>query len=94
MRARYVWERYDKDEMDGERVVYEPARLGPYDSIRMSGYWFNDEEVLGGYYETYFIYDERVELLWAVDLLVLAPGKQKHPLVRELRALAETFRIE
>ncbi|MGD8414989.1 MAG: DUF4837 family protein [Candidatus Latescibacterota bacterium] len=94
MRATYVWERYDKDQMDPERLVFEPARLGPYDCIRMSGYWYNDEEVLGGYYETYFIYDERVDLLWAVDLLVLAPGKPKHPLVRELRALAETFRIE
>jgi hypothetical protein len=94
LRARYVWERYDNDEMDAERLVFEPARLGPYDTIRMSGYWFNDEQVIGGYYETYFVYDDRVELLWAVDLLVLAPGRPKHPLVRELRALAETFRID
>lgn len=93
-RADYVWKRYDKDQMDPERVVYEPARLGRYDAIRMSGYWYNDEEVLGGYYETYFVYDDRVNLLWAVDLLVLAPGKPKHPMVRELRALAETIRFE
>jgi hypothetical protein len=92
-RAQYVWKRYDQDEMDRNRVVFEPARLGSYDSIRMSGYWYNDEQVLGGYYETYFIHDQRADLLWAVDLLVLAPGKLKHPLVRELRALAETFRI-
>jgi len=94
MRAHYVWERYDNDEMDEERLVFEPARLGRYDTIRMSGYWFNDEQVIGGYYETYFVYDDRVGLLWAVDLLVLAPGRPKHPLVRELRALAETFRID
>jgi hypothetical protein len=93
IRAKYVWTRYDKDQMDRERVVFKPARLGSYDSIRMSGYWYNDEEVLGGYYETYFIFDRRADLLWAVDLLVLAPGKPKHPLVRELRALAETIRI-
>jgi hypothetical protein len=93
IRAGYVWERYDNDEMDRSRVVFEPARMGSYDSIRMSGYWYNDEQVIGGYYETYFIHDERADMLWAVDLLVLAPGKLKHPLVRELRALAETFRI-
>lgn len=93
IRANYVWEHYDKDQMDRERVVFEPARLGRYDAIRMSGYWFNDEEVLGGYYETYFIFDEGADLLWAVDLLVLAPGKPKQPLVRELQAIAETIRF-
>jgi hypothetical protein len=93
IRAAYVWKRYDKDEMDRDRVIFEPARLGRYDAIRMSGYWYNDEQVIGGYYETYFIFDERADLLWAVDLLVLAPGKPKHPLVRELRALAETIRF-
>jgi hypothetical protein len=92
IRADYVWKRYDKDQMDRDRVVFESAKLGTNDAIRMSGYWFNDEQVMGGYYETYFVFDPRVELLWAVDLLVLAPGKPKHPLARELRALAETFR--
>jgi hypothetical protein len=93
IRADYVWKRYDKDQMDKERVVFEAARLGRYDAVRMSGYWFNDEQVIGGYYETYFVFDERAALLWAVDLLVLAPGKPKHPLVRELRAIAETMRF-
>jgi hypothetical protein len=94
IRADYVWKRYDKDKMDKERVVFEPARLGRYDAIRMSGYWYNDEQIMGGYYETYYIFDEGADLMWAVDLLVLAPGKPKHPLVRELRALSETIRFD
>jgi len=93
IRAQYVWKRYDNDRIDKDRVEFEPARLGRYDAIRMSGYWYNDEEVYGGYFETYYIFDGRADLLWAVDLLVLAPGKPKHPLVRELRALAETIRF-
>jgi hypothetical protein len=93
IRSDYVARRYDNEQMDRDRVVFEPARLGRNDCIRMSGYWYNDEEVMGGYFETYFIFDERAELLWSVDLLVLAPGRPKHPLVRELRALAETFRL-
>jgi hypothetical protein len=94
IRADYVWKRYDKDKMDEDRVVFEPARLGRYDAIRMSGYWYNDEVVMGGYYETYYIFDQNADLLWAIDLLVLAPGKPKHPLVRELRALSETIRFD
>ena len=93
-RASYVWQRYDKDQMDRERVEFGRARLGSNDAIRMSGYWFNDESVMGGFYETHFIYDDRAKLLWAIDILVLAPGKPKHPLVRELRALAETMQFD
>ena len=58
----------------------------------MEGYWSNTNDVAGGFYKTYFVHDERERLLWAVDLLVYAPGVPKHPLFRELLALAETFR--
>jgi hypothetical protein len=92
IRADYVWKRYDRDKMDRDRVRYAVARLGPYDAIEMSGYWYNDEDTAGGYFETYFIYDDTSDLLWAVDLVVFAPGRPKHPLVRELASLAETFR--
>jgi hypothetical protein len=94
IRADYVWKRYDEDQMDRDRAEFAAARLGPHNAIRMSGYWFNDTSVMGGYYETYFVYDDRAELLWAIDLLVLAPGRPKHPLVRELRALAETIQFD
>ena len=33
IRAKYVWTRYDKDQMDRERGVFKPARLGSYDSM-------------------------------------------------------------
>jgi hypothetical protein len=94
IRADYVWRRYDRDKMDRDKVTYTYTRLGPYDAIRMSGYWYKDVEPAGGYFETYFIHDPNAELLWAVDLLVYAPGRPKHALVRELEALAETFRID
>ena len=29
--------------------------------------------------------------MWVVDLLVYAPGLEKHPHFRELHAIAETF---
>lgn len=94
IRANYVWKRYDHDKMDRDKVTYTWTRLGPYDAIEMAGYWYNDKATAGGYFETYFIYDARAKLLWAVDLVVFAPGREKHPLVRELQALAETFRYQ
>jgi hypothetical protein len=94
LRSEYVWKRYDSDKMDRGRVNFERAKLGPYDAIKMAGYWYNDKAVAGGYFETFYVFDEREQLLWAIDLLVYAPGRSKHPLFRELRALAETFRYD
>ncbi len=94
-RAAYVYDRYDGDQMDRNRARYDYVRLGPYTALRMSGYWFNDRySVAGGYFETYFVWNKDEKLLWAVDCLVYAPGREKTSLVRELHALAETFRYE
>jgi hypothetical protein len=94
LREDYVFERYDGDAMDSTRVEFSGAKLGRYDAIEMAGYWYNTRSIAGGAYRTYFVYDEKDELLWAVDLLVYAPGGRKHPLFRELLALAETFRYD
>ncbi len=94
VRKNFVWRRYDGDLMDSTRVAYEPTMLGEYRALRMSGYWSNTRSIAGGYYETFFVYDERKSRLWAIDLLVYSPGMPKHPSFRELRALAETFRYD
>jgi hypothetical protein len=93
VRARYVWQRYNGDVMDSTRVRTSLARLGEYPAIKLEGYWSNSNAVAGGFFETYFIHRDADDLLWAVDLLVYAPGLPKHPLFRELEALAETFRL-
>jgi hypothetical protein len=93
-RAEYVFRRYDGDRMDRSRTRFDETRLGDYAALRMSGYWFNDRHSpAGGFYETYFVWDQERRRLWAVDLVVYAPGREKTPLLRELRALAETFRV-
>ena len=85
---------YDGDRMDRARARFEPARFAGTGAVRMCGYWFNDRRrPAGGYFETYFVADEALGRLWAVDLVVYAPGREKAPLVRELRAIAETFRF-
>ncbi len=92
MRADYVFRRYDGDVMDRSRVSYTIDRLGEMYAVRMEGYWSNSKSVAGGYYKTYFVFEEKERLLWVVDLLVYAPGLPKHPHFRELLAIAETFR--
>lgn len=94
-RAEYVRRQYGGDRMERDRARYAYVRLGDYTAVRMSGYWYNDEfSLAGGYFETYFVWDKDAKLLWAVDGLVYAPGREKTSLVRELHALAETFRHE
>jgi len=93
-RAGYIWRAYQGDVMDSTRVSYRPARLGEYLAVEMSGYWSSSRSVAGGYYRTFFVYERQEKLLWAVDLLVFAPGMPKHPLLRELHAIAETFRYD
>jgi hypothetical protein len=94
LRKNYIWERYDKDAMDSTRVWFSEEPLGDYPAVKMEGYWYNTKATAGGYYQTYFVYHEEEKLLWAVDLLAYAPGRAKHPLFREMLALAETFRYE
>jgi hypothetical protein len=92
VRSSYVFQRYDGDVMDSTRVAFTVDRLGDVDAVRMDGYWTNTRSVAGGCYKTYFVYDASDHRLWAVDLLVYAPGLPKHVHFRELLAVAETFR--
>lgn len=94
IRKDYVWERYDRDAMDSTRVWYSMDTLGPYPAVKMEGYWYNTKAPAGGYYTTYFVYEKEEKLIWAIDLLVYAPGFPKHALFRELLSLAETFRYD
>ncbi|UCF06204.1 MAG: DUF4837 family protein [bacterium] len=93
LRARLAWEMYDKDVMRRELVSFTPDKLGPYDTVRMDGYWENTEGVYGGPFVCFFVYDRIKSRLWMVDCVVYAPGFNKHTLLRELRAVAETFRL-
>jgi hypothetical protein len=93
-RAAYVWKQYDGDAMDSTRVAYGLTRLGSYTAVELAGYWSNSRSIAGGFYRTFFVYEEKEKLLWGVDLLVFAPGLPKHPLFRELHAIAETFRYD
>jgi len=92
IRADLAWKMYDKDVMRRDLVSFAEDRLGDYMIVRMDGYWENSEGIYGGPYSCFFLYDDILSRLWIVDTLVYGPGFDKHPLLRELRAVAETFR--
>ncbi|HSG27367.1 MAG TPA: DUF4837 family protein, partial [Candidatus Krumholzibacterium sp.] len=94
MRADFAWRMYDQDVMRREIVYFREERLGEYDTVRMNGYWENSKDTYGGPFICYFIQDKGRRKLWMVDCLAYGPGFDKHTLLRELRAVAETFRID
>ncbi len=92
-RSKIAWKMYDKDIMRKDLVFYSEDKLGQYNTIRMDGYWENSQDLFGGPFTCYFIHDRNRSKLWMVDCLVYAPGFSKHIMLRELRAVAETFRF-
>jgi len=57
---------------------------------KLAGFWEGD--TYGGPFRTIFYYDQVSGRLYGLNLLVYAPGLAKHPYMRELHAIAETFR--
>ncbi len=94
IRANIAWKMYDKDVMRKDLVYYSEAELGPYKAVKMEGYWENSEDLFGGPFLCYFVLDKAKSKVWMIDCVVYAPGFDKHTLLRELRAVAETFRID
>ncbi|MDZ7860031.1 MAG: DUF4837 family protein [Candidatus Krumholzibacteriota bacterium] len=92
IRAVMAWHMYNKDVMRKDIVSFRNEQLGPYEAVVMEGYWEKKDELYGGPFRCFFICNRQKTRLWIIDLLVYAPGFKKHRLLRELHAIAETFR--
>ncbi|MFQ5601577.1 MAG: DUF4837 family protein [Candidatus Krumholzibacteriia bacterium] len=90
---RDVMRRLHGDTLVEDRNVFERSSLGPYTALQLTGVWQNTSQVAGGPFVTHFVYDGRRRRLYGVQGLLFAPGRDKHPWMRELRALAATFRL-
>jgi hypothetical protein len=93
-RKDLAWKMYDKDVMRRDMVSFKEDKLGPFQAIRMDGYWENSVDTYGGPFVSFFVYDEFDRRLWILDCVVYGPGFPKHPNLRELHALAETFSLK
>jgi hypothetical protein len=59
----------------------------------MDGYWESSVDMYGGPFICFFVHDRVRGKIWMIDALVYAPGFDKHTLLREAVAVAETFRV-
>jgi hypothetical protein len=66
-------------------------KIGETPVIRQQGIWQNENDLTGGPFVTYYYFDPKRNRLLALDLVLYAPGLEKHPYMRELEALATTF---
>ncbi len=92
-RSKVVYRIHDKEVMRPELVSWSFGEFGPYNAVRMDGYWESSVDMYGGPFICFFIHDRVRAKIWMVDCLVYAPGFNKHTLLREAIAVAESFRM-
>ena len=88
-----LW-RLHGDTLLEERTRIDSVRWPASDVLRLRGVWQNRREVGGGPLLTFFVHDQRRQRLYGVQCQLFAPGIAKRGWMRELEALATTFRIE
>jgi len=86
-----AWEFWDQDEIVEETLdIQDGAFLGSPGAV-LSGTWENKKYISGGFYVTYCFTCEKCGRNYVVDASVFAPGLEKLPLIRELKAVLSTF---
>ncbi len=93
LRSDFAFKQFDKYVMRRDLVKFMVTQLGPYRAVRMDGYWESSVEPAGGSFICFFVADRVKSRIWLIDCLVYAPGQDKHELLRELIAIAETFKL-
>jgi hypothetical protein len=83
---------YNKgDRVDFERSTTEQGTFQGHDAVLLRGLWQNEEYTMGGAFETFLFF--RGDRFFMVDIAVFNPKGDKLPYLRELRAVAKTFRF-
>jgi hypothetical protein len=82
---------------DGDEVVEDALRVDEgtflgHDCTVLSGTWENKKLTIGGVFVTYCFRCEQCGRKYVVDAAVFAPGLEKLPLLRELKAVLASFR--
>jgi hypothetical protein len=93
LRADVSFKLFDRYVMRRELVKFAVTQLGPYQAVRMDGYWESSVEPAGGSFICFFVADRVKSRIWLIDCLVYAPGQNKNELLREAVAIAETFSL-
>ncbi len=73
-------------------VTFREVYFADRPAIRMSGVWQNDKHIMGGPFISYGFWNESDGRLYFIDLAVYAPGERKAVYLRQLEAMASTFK--
>jgi hypothetical protein len=86
-----AWEFWDEDEIVEETLDIQDGTFLGHQGAVLSGTWENRKYTIGGFYVTYCFACEECGRNYVVDASVFAPGLEKLPLIRELKAVLSTF---
>lgn len=73
-------------------VLVDTVSFSGRTAICISGWWGNMDLVGGGPFRTYAFHDSDDQRTYIVDVSLFAPGLDKTPVMRNLDAIANTFR--
>ena len=81
-------------ENDSIKVKEKTVDFNNRYAIQLDGIWENTELVLGGPFRSYGFYNKADERIYIVDIAVYAPGERKLPFMKQLEAMAFTFKTK
>ena len=89
-----AWDYWDEDEVIDETLEIKQGDFVGYEATVLTGAWQNRKYTIGGIFVTYCFTCSESGRHYVVDAAVFAPGLDKLPLMRELKAILSTFRCK
>ncbi len=79
---------------DTIKVQEKEVYFNDFPAIRLDGVWQNDNanKISGGPFRCYGFYDDQAQRIYFIDMAVFAPGERKMQYIRQVDAMAHTFR--
>jgi Domain of unknown function (DUF4837) len=90
LRAELAHRYYEGDFIDSTRTTAAVGEFLGHEAIQLAGVWQNDRFTMGGPFRTYCFLD--ADRFVMIDLVVFAPDGSKAGLLRQLEAIARTYR--
>ncbi|UCF77763.1 MAG: DUF4837 family protein [Candidatus Eiseniibacteriota bacterium] len=92
LRSRLVWAYYDEDVIERSMTHTRETVFQGRKAVRIQGVWQNEKHVIGGPFFTFCFHEKG--RFYMIDCVVFAPGMDKASFLKQLEALASTFRDE
>ena len=84
---------YQGDVVTDDEMLFEDVDFNGQSAKKLTGLWMNDSLMVGGPFRLYAWYDQAREKMHFIDIVVMAPSKDKKPFLDQLEVIAHTFRV-